>query len=90
MFGIGMTELIIILVIALIVIGPKNLPEVVRAIGKGYVEFQKIFREAKDGIDEEIKDINRSIKDEKGKTGDGEGRGEWTKKKEKESKKDRT
>lgn len=89
MFGIGMTELVIILVIALIVIGPNNLPEIARALGKGYAEFQKIFREAKDSINEDVSDISRSVKDWKGKTRDEEGSGERTKKKEEEIKKDR-
>lgn len=41
MLGIGMQEILIILVIALIVIGPKRLPEVARTLGKGFAEFKK-------------------------------------------------
>ena len=41
MFGIGMGELILILIVGLIVFGPSKLPEVGRAIGKGLREFRK-------------------------------------------------
>lgn len=41
MFGIGMPELAIILVIALIVFGPGKLPDVGKALGKGIGEFRK-------------------------------------------------
>jgi TatA/E family protein of Tat protein translocase len=61
MFGIGMTELIVILVIALLVIGPKKLPDVARSLGKGLREFRKATSDLKEEfqIDEidEIKDF---------------------------------
>ncbi|MDT8396130.1 MAG: twin-arginine translocase TatA/TatE family subunit [bacterium] len=41
MLGIGMQEIIIILVVALIVIGPKKLPDLARTLGKGLAEFKK-------------------------------------------------
>jgi len=41
MFNIGMTELVLILVIALIVFGPGKLPEVSKALGKSIQEFRK-------------------------------------------------
>jgi len=41
MFGIGMQELLIILVIALIVIGPKKLPELAKSLGRGLAEFKR-------------------------------------------------
>jgi Tat protein translocase TatB subunit len=41
MFGIGMTELIVIFAIALIVLGPKRLPELARSLGKGIAEFRR-------------------------------------------------
>ncbi len=65
MFGIGLPELIIIMVIALIVIGPSKLPELARALGKGMAEFRKATQEIKDSldIDEEIQDIKNDLVD---------------------------
>ena len=41
MFGIGMTELIVIFAIGLIVLGPKRLPELARSLGRGIAEFRR-------------------------------------------------
>ncbi|MEA1923378.1 MAG: twin-arginine translocase TatA/TatE family subunit [Pseudomonadota bacterium] len=41
MFGIGITEIIIILVVALLVVGPKKLPELAKTLGRGLAEFRR-------------------------------------------------
>lgn len=47
MFGIGMTELMMILAVALLVLGPKRLPELARSLGKGLAELRNASREAR-------------------------------------------
>ncbi len=53
MFGIGVPELIVIMVIALIIFGPGKLPEIGSALGKGIRDFKKAF----DAADEEVKKV---------------------------------
>jgi sec-independent protein translocase protein TatA len=50
MFGMGVGEIVIILVIALIFIGPKKLPQIARGLGKGLREFQNAASGIKDAI----------------------------------------
>jgi Tat protein translocase TatB subunit len=55
MFGIGMPELMVIAVIALLVVGPKKLPELAKMLGKGLAEFRKVTEEATDTIKDTLK-----------------------------------
>ncbi|EGB16520.1 twin-arginine translocation protein, TatB subunit [Pseudodesulfovibrio mercurii] len=54
MFGIGGPELLIICVVALIVIGPQKLPELLRSLGKGVAEFKRVGNEVKSTLDVEV------------------------------------
>jgi len=77
MFGnIGFPELLVILVIALLVFGPKKLPEVGRSLGKALREFRKTSDEIKEKIEEEIhaeefKDIKEEINKQVGEDEEG-------------------
>lgn len=59
MFGIGMPELLLILGLALIVLGPKKLPELAKALGKGMAEFRRATDELKD----EFRQMEREVED---------------------------
>ncbi len=53
MFGIGMPELLVILAVALIVIGPKKLPELAKSLGKAMGEFKRATNDLKQSIEKE-------------------------------------
>lgn len=61
MFGLGTTEIVIILLIALIVVGPKEIPKVARTLGRGMAQLRKATDELKETVEED-KDL-KMIKD---------------------------
>ncbi len=54
MFGLGVPEILLILVVALIVFGPKRLPEIGRTLGKTLGEFRKATDDLKNTIEREV------------------------------------
>jgi len=62
MFGIGSTELIVILIVALIVIGPAKLPEMAKSLGKALGEFRRVSTDVKRTIEMEAEQAEQKEK----------------------------
>lgn len=65
MFGIGIPELILVALVALVVVGPKNLPGTLRALGRAIREFQRASRELRRdaGFDEVVDEVTRPLRE---------------------------
>ena len=61
MFGIGLPEMIIIAVVAIVFIGPDKLPGVLRSIGKGLVELKRATRDVRSTVQDEMHKIEEEI-----------------------------
>jgi sec-independent protein translocase protein TatB len=61
MFGIGMPEMLLICAIALIVIGPKKLPDLAKSLGRAFGEFKKATSDLKESleIDTDLSDVSK-------------------------------
>ncbi len=74
MFGIGFQEMIIILVVVLIVFGPKRLPDLAKSMGKGLAEFKKASDEVRKGIEDAVHEEEQQPPEQQpppsGETGD--------------------
>jgi len=75
MFSLGTTEILVILVVALLVIGPSKLPDVARTLGKGMAEFRRMSSDVKKTVDLETKlsDLDRQEKDKEADAAVGPG-----------------
>jgi len=75
MFGIGLPEMIVILAVALIVVGPDKLPELARSLAKGVQELKKTVNQVKENFNEEgnvlddVKKTVNQVKEDLGKDG---------------------
>jgi len=67
MFGIGSTELLVILVVALIVIGPSKLPDLMRTLGKGMAEFRRMSTDVKSTLEAEVDRADREKRQDEAK-----------------------
>jgi len=61
--NLGMPELIFIFVLALLIFGPKKLPELGKSLGKGLAEFKRASNELKSSLEEEINSVHSSAKE---------------------------
>ncbi len=59
----GFQELLVIFIIALLVFGPKKLPELGKSLGKGLREFKRATNELKSTFDEQVRDADKEFKD---------------------------
>jgi TatA/E family protein of Tat protein translocase len=73
-FDVGLPELIVIFVVALLVFGPKRLPELAKALGKGMGELKRALQDVKEQVETEFDETNKTLdsalKDNKSSTVD--------------------
>jgi len=62
MFGLGLPELIVIFVIALVVFGPKKLPDLGKSVGRAMAEFKKAQQEFQESVQAEMKEVEKTAK----------------------------
>lgn len=61
MFDLGFQELIVIFIVALLVVGPKRLPEIGYTLGKTINELKKAFQGAKSEMEQEINEVKNAV-----------------------------
>lgn len=65
MFDLGLQELIVIFIVALLVFGPKKLPELGYALGRTMNEIKKAFQSAKSEMEKEIHEVKETVEEVK-------------------------
>jgi len=68
MFGIGFFEIVVIALIALVCLGPKRLPELMRQLGKAFVYFRRAATDVRETFDGVVRDAEREFHREKQET----------------------
>jgi len=63
MFGIGSGELIVILVVALVLLGPQKLPGILRAAGKGYAQLRRMTMDVRSTLESEIRKADEAVRE---------------------------
>src|SRR5437016_12409306 len=62
MFNVGPMEMLVIFVVALLVFGPKKLPELGKSLGKGLAEFRRASAELRGSLEREMENIEHEVK----------------------------
>lgn len=67
MFGIGTPELVVIIIVGLIILGPNKLPEIMKSVGKGIAEFRRMSTDVKRTLETEIDRADQERRKEEAK-----------------------
>jgi sec-independent protein translocase protein TatA len=67
LFGIGMPELLIVLVVALLILGPAKLPQVARSLGRGLAEFRRASSELRSTLTAPVEEIRETLAEDPAK-----------------------
>lgn len=67
MFNVGPMEMLVIFVVALLVFGPKKLPELGKSLGKGLAEFRRASSELRGSLEREMENIEHEVKAQEAK-----------------------
>lgn len=65
----GFTEILFILVLALLLFGPRRLPELGRTLGRGLAEFRRASTDLRATIEDEVRSLDRDVSQESGPVG---------------------